>query len=350
MARRALADILLLCLPLACAFVALFAGRYGVTPSEVAAALLCWVWSGVGAAAGLFGASVPALDLGVSPQAYSLVVEFRLPRALAALFVGGALAVSGAAYQGVFRNPLVNPGLLGVSNGAGFGAALAIVVAGGGFTIYPSAFAFGVLAVACSYWIACVYKQTPAIMLILGGTIVSSVFASLVSLMKYLADPANELPSIVYWLMGSLSSIDWGSLWALLPIVLGVVTLQLFAWRIDALSMGDKEARSLGIDVRRDKAIIVAASTLATAAAVCISGVIGWVGLVIPHIGRMIVGSGSARLIPASFCLGAAFLVVVDTVARCLTPDELPLGILTALIGAPFFVYLLKKTKGKVWG
>ena len=353
---RFAAGALIAVLPFLCVFVALFMGRYEITPGDVALSLAMWIHEGlrqavlrVAGLVGAQGADVGALDLGVSAQAYNIVVEVRLPRALAAAAVGGALAASGAAYQGVFRNPLVNPGLLGVSNGAGFGAACAIVVAGGGALIYPSAFAFGILAVALSYWIARVYRQTPTIMLILGGTIVSSVFASLVSLMKYVADPENQLPAIVYWLMGSLASVSWQQFWAVVPIALGSCVLIALSWRIDVLSMGDKEARSLGVDVTRNKAAVVSGATLATAGAVCLSGVVGWVGLVVPHIGRMIVGSSNSQLIPASFAVGASFLVVVDTVARCLWSSEVPLGILTALIGAPFFVYLLKRTKGGVW-
>lgn len=320
-------------LPFACVFASIMAGRYGISPQEVLSAI----------ADALTGHAT------TSSQVESLILEVRLPRAVAAACVGAALAASGAAYQGVFRNPLVNPGLLGVSSGAGFGAALAIVVAGGGFLVYPSAFAFGVLAVALSYWIARVYRQTPAIMLILGGTIVSSVFSALVSLMKYLADAETQLPSIVYWLMGSLSGVGWEQLWAVVPMAFGVAVLLLFSWRIDVLSMGDKEARAMGVNVGVAKAAVVGGATLATAAAVCMAGTVGWVGLVVPHIGRMLVGSRNAKLIPASCALGASLLVVVDTAARCMAASEIPLGILTALIGAPFFVYLLKRTKGGTW-
>lgn len=321
-------------IPFVCVIVSLLCGRYMLSPVEVFAAL----------------ASIVTGDTGdLSPEVVSLVVQVRLPRALAAAAVGAALAASGAAYQGVFRNPLVNPGLLGVSNGAGFGAALAIVCFGGGAAIYPSAFAFGIIAVAASWWIARVYKSTPMIMLVLGGTIVSSVFSALISLMKYVADSATQLPSIVFWLMGSLASVGFDDFWAVAVMAVGCLALVIVAWRIDVLSLGDKEARALGLEPGRAKAVIVVAATLATAGAVCMAGVVGWVGLIIPHIGRMIIGPGNKRLIPASIALGAAFLVVVDTCARCLWASEVPLGILTALIGAPFFVYLLKRTKGSGW-
>lgn len=320
--------------PLVLVFCSLFVGRYPIGPHET------------------FLALAQALGLGqglVTPEVYSLVVNVRLPRAIAAAAVGAALAGSGAAFQGVFRNPLVNSGLLGVSSGAGFGAALGIVFFAGSWMIYPLAFLFGVAAVGASYWVARVYKSTPTIMLILGGTIVSSVFSALISLMKYVADPETQLPSIVYWLMGSLSSVGYESFWSLIPIGAGCALLLLMAWRINVLSMGDKEARSLGIDVKRDKLLVVSGATLATAGAVCISGIVGWVGLVIPHIGRMLAGNDNRVLMPVSLAVGASFMVVIDLVSRSLTSAEIPLGILTALIGAPFFVYLLKRTKGGGW-
>lgn len=332
--HNALKIMIIALLPFACVFVSLFCGRYSLTLSDVCQALISWL---------------PGFSGDITRESATLVLQVRLPRALAAAAVGAALSASGAAFQGVFRNPLVNPGLLGVSNGAGFGAALAIVLFGGGLAIYPSAFLFGIVAVAASYGIARVYRSTPTIMLILGGTIVSSVFSALVSLMKYVADAETQLPSIVYWLMGSLSSVGWENFWSIAVMAVGCAVLVIFAWRVDVLSMGDREARSLGLDVNRDKGIVIAAATLATAGAVCMAGVVGWVGLVIPHIGRMLIGSENRRLIPVSMALGGAFLVVVDTCARCLWASEIPLGILTALIGAPFFVYLLKKTKGGSW-
>lgn len=347
--------VLIYAAPFVCLFIALFCGRYAIAPLQVLqtlgqAAIDLVQWCAQ-VTLSLFGAATlpqegPFTDLDASS---TLVLLARLPRALAAAAVGGALAASGAAYQGVFRNPLVNPGLLGVSNGASFGAALAIVFLGGGMFIYPVAFVFGVIAVLASYWIARVYDQAPTIMLILGGTIVSSVFSALVSLMKYLADPETQLPDIVYWLMGSLSSVTFSNFWAVAVMAVGCAMLIILSWRIDVLSMGDKEARSLGLEVNRDKGLIVCAATLATAAAVCMAGVVGWIGLIIPHIGRMLVGSENRRLVPVSIALGAAFLVLVDTCARCLWASEIPLGILTAIIGAPFFVYLLKKTKAGGW-
>lgn len=332
--EAALLEAAIFVLPLVLVFCSLFIGRYPISPDETLRALLMAV-----------GAPVAPVESDV----YTLVVSVRLPRAIAAAAVGAGLAASGAAFQGVFRNPLVNSGLLGVSNGAAFGAALGIVLFTGTWLRYPLAFAFGILAVGLSYWIARVYRSTPTIMLILGGTIVSSVFSALVSLMKYVADAETELPSIVYWLMGSLSAVGYESFWSLIPIALGCAVLLLMSWRINVLSMGDKEARTLGLDVRRDKLLVIAGATLSTAGAVCLAGVVGWVGLIIPHIGRMLVGNDNRVLVPVSLAIGASFLVVIDLVSRSVIASEIPLGILTALIGAPFFVYLLKRTKGGGW-
>lgn len=332
--QHALRSTFFILAPILAVFTSLFIGRYAISINEVVNALLTPL--------GLNWTEV-------SFQVQALVLDVRLPRAVAAAFVGAALSLSGAAFQTVFRNPLTNAGLLGVSSGAGFGAAFAIIFLGGGFTIYPTAFAFGVLAVAATYAIARVYKSTPTIMLILAGVVVSSVFSAEVSILKIVADPQSQLPSIVYWLMGSLASVSYESFWAFIPISIGVAILLAFSWRIDALAMGDREAQSLGVDVKREKLIIIGAATLATAGAVCIAGTVGWVGLVIPHIARMIVGSHGNKVLPVSLSLGAVFMVVVDLVARSAWSAEVPLGILTALIGAPFFVYLLKKTKGGGW-
>lgn len=321
-------------LPFLMIFVSLFIGRYHVGCTEV---LRC------------LSVGLGADGFGLSEQALSVVLQLRLPRAVAAALVGGALAASGAAFQGVFRNPLVNSGLLGVSNGAGFGAALAMILFGGTAMVYPLAFAFGVLAVVLSYWTARIYKTVPTVMLILGGTVISALFSALLSLLKYIADPADELPAIVYWLMGSVSAVGYDDLWAVIPIALGIAVMLLCSWKVNVLSMGDKEALSLGVDVKKSKLLIIMAATLSTAGAICISGVVGWVGLLIPHIGRMIIGNDNRKLLLISVSLGAAFLVFVDMISRSIGSSEVPLGILTSLIGAPFFIFLLKKTKGGGW-
>ncbi|WP_352420635.1 iron ABC transporter permease [Proteiniborus sp.] len=282
---------------------------------------------------------------------YTIVWHIRMPRAIVAALVGASLAVSGAAFQGLFRNPLVNSGLLGVSSGAGFGAALAIILFNqSSFFVYIFAFLFGGLAVLLSYFIGRIYKTTPTIMLVLGGVVVSSIFSSLISFVKYVADPYNQLPAITFWLMGSFASARYKELIiAGVPMIVGICGLILTRWRINVLSMGDREAQTLGINPSFDKGIIITFATLATAGAVCISGTIGWVGLIIPHVGRMLVGNDNKVLIPISCALGASFMVIIDNIARTLTSGEVPIGILTALIGGPFFIYILKKTKGGAW-
>ncbi len=321
--------------PLGCIFLSVCIGRYPLSLPVVAEVLWCKI------------AAVQS-DL---PEMYAGIIwDIRMPRALLGALVGGCLAVSGAAFQGLFRNPLVSAGILGVSSGAGFGAALAILLFNSVTAAYPFALAFGMLAVLCSYLIGRIYKTTPTIMLVLGGVIVSSVFSALISFIKYVADPYEQLPAIVFWLMGSLATARYQDiLMAGIPMLVGMAGLISIRWKINVLSMGDKEAQALGVNTRLAKGIVIVCATLATAGAVCVSGVIGWIGLVIPHIGRMLVGNDNKVLIPASLSLGACFLILIDDMGRIITGSEIPLGILTALVGGPFFVYLLKKTKGGGW-
>ena len=320
--------------PLLSMILSLMAGRFPVTFRDIILSIM---------------ESLNLTSGQVSAEAYTVVIHLRIPRTIAAAFVGAGLAASGVAYQGVFRNPLVNSGLLGVSNGAAFGAALAIIVSGSYISTNLFAFFFGISAVALSYWIAKIYKTVPTIMLILGGTIVSSIFSALLTILKSLADTENELPTIVYWTMGSVASTTYEDFWALIPIILGIIILLLYSYQINVISMGEKQAQTMGIHVKSGKKMIIMAATLSTAGAVCLSGVVGWVGLVIPHIGRMIIGNDNRKLIPVSLSIGAAFMVLIDTVSRSVTSSEIPLGVLTALIGAPFFIFLLKKTRGGGW-
>ncbi len=322
--------------PLAIIFVSLFVGRYPLAPGEVLGVLAYKM--------GFAGLNPPLTHINV-------VWDIRLPRTILGAMAGASLAVSGASFQGMFRNPLVSSGILGVSSGAGFGASLAIILFQGKyFYIYLFAFGFALLAVALSYLIGYTYKATPTIMLVLGGVVVSAIFSSLISLLKYLADPYEQLPSIVFWLMGSLASARFlDILLSSIPMSVGVLGLVFMRWRLNVLSMGDSEAQALGINIFISKGLAILFSTLATAGAVCVSGVIGWVGLVIPHIGRMLVGNDNVLLIPVSLSIGACYLVLVDNIARTLTGSEIPLGIITSLIGAPFFIYLLKRTKGRGW-
>ena len=286
-----------------------------------------------------------------SSDLYTIVMEIRLPRTFLAMATGSALAVSGAAYQALFRNPLASPGILGVSSGAGFGAAISILLFGTMWTPV-FAFVFGVVAVAASYLVGRAYKttSTSTIMLVLGGTVISSIFSALLQLVKYVADPLNKLPAITFWLMGSLSAArSQDILMSSIPMGLGLVGLILLSFRLNVVSMGDREARSFGINVKAMKFFLIGFATLATAGAVSVSGVVGWIGLVIPHVGRMLVGNDNRKLIPASISLGASFMLLVDTICRTLTGAEIPLGIATSLVGGPFFIYLLKRTKGENW-
>lgn len=279
-------------------------------------------------------------------MAEKVVFEVRLPRILAAMIIGAGLSVAGAAFQGIFRNPLVSPYILGVAAGAGFGAALAILLSENMMIIQGFALFFGLFAVVSAYAISSVYKAANTLALILAGVVVGSFFSSLISLIKYVADPYEKLPAIVFWLMGSLANVNTSTLAVAGPvIILSVFILTLLAWRINILSMGDEEAQSFGISTKRERGGIILLCTVITAASVCVAGTIGWVGLVIPHIGRLLVGPDYRKLIPACISIGACYLLMVDNLSRSIIETEVPLGILTALIGAPFFAYLIVKNK-----
>lgn len=279
-----------------------------------------------------------------------VIWEVRWPRTLMAVLVGAALSCSGAVYQGVFRNPLVSPDILGVSAAASFGAALAIILADAYSPMVPTlAFAMGISGVVLAYGLARVKGMTPTIMLVLAGVVVSSVFNAGVSMMKYLADPEDDLPAITFWLMGSLSGMRWDNLAFASPIIL-LALLGTFsiAWRLNLLTMGDSEARSLGVHVQRTRAVAVICATAMTATAVSQSGAIGWVGLVIPHMARIVVGPDHRKMLPMAAVMGAAFLLVIDSITRSASESSLPLSIPIALVGAPFFAVLLRRSTG-VW-
>ncbi len=272
-----------------------------------------------------------------------VLLSIRGPRVLAGLIVGASLAAAGVVYQGLFRNPLVSPDVLGVSAGAGLGAVLGIFLSLPVFAIQMLAFAGGMATVGIVYVIAtAVQGRDPTLVLVLGGVVVGALAGAAISLMKILADPYDQLPAITFWLLGSLASVRGPEIANVLPAVLvGLVPLVLLRWRINVLSLGDEEAKALGLDAGKLRAIVIAAATLITASVVAISGVIGWVGLVIPHIARMLVGPNFERLLPAAMLMGAVYLVLVDTLARSLGRIEVPIGILTAVVGAPFFLWLL---------
>jgi iron complex transport system permease protein len=311
--------------------VSLFVGRYQMPVSLVMDDCMRTITS-------LFSTDVPA-----SIQ-HTVLFSVRLPRILAALLVGSALSTAGVSFQGVFRNPLVSPYILGVGAGSGFGACLGILLWDNHLVIQLLAFAFGLLAMFAAISMGKVSKGTGTLAFVLSGIIVSSIFTALISLAKYVADPYDELPEIVFWLMGSLSSIRYVDLiWIIVPMFIGTLVLFLLRWRINILSLGDEEARSLGVNVDKMRLIIIICATLVTSAAVSISGVIGWVGLVVPHISRMIVGPNYNRLLPMSMVVGASFMLLVDDLARTVTATEIPLGIITSLVGAPLFAYLIKR-------
>jgi iron complex transport system permease protein len=281
------------------------------------------------------------------PDAVRMVVlDIRGPRIAGALLVGGALAAAGATYQNLFRNPLVSPGLLGVSAGAGFGAALGILLGASGIAIQGLAFGFGLLATMLAMWLGRSLDRTALLSLVLAGLVVSAFFQALISLLKVLADPLNELPSITFWLLGGLHRMDAATLaGALIPIAVPGALLYAMRWQVHALAAGDDEARALGIDVSRLRVVLIVAATLMTAACVSISGIVGWVGLLVPHLVRLVVGPNFARVLPLSALVGGGFLLAVDNVARGSGSSEIPLGILTALIGAPLFALVLARSK-----
>lgn len=272
----------------------------------------------------------------------TVVYQIRLPRIMAAIMVGAGLSVAGTAFQGLFRNPIASPDILGVASGAGFGAALGIIRSGNVVTIQTLAFVFGLAAVGLVYMVSRVVKGSPTLTLILGGLAVGGVFNALLALLKYAADPVDQLPSIVFWLMGSMASVDNRDLlFAAVPVSAGMGVLLLIRWRLNIMAMGEDEAMSLGLDTKRYRFLTVVCATLVTASVVCISGIIGWIGLVIPHMGRMIAGPCHRRLLPVTTLLGAVYLLFIDNIARTATTVEIPIGILTAIVGAPFFLYLI---------
>lgn len=272
-------------------------------------------------------------------------LRVRLPRVAADMLVGAALAGAGAAYQTLFRNPLVSPDILGVATGAGLGAAAGILLSLPVIGIQALAFAGGLATVAMVYAIATALRgRDRTLVLVLSGVVVGALAGACISLTKILADPYDQLPAITFWLLGSLAGVKLADLAVAAPLVaVGVVPLVLLRWRVGVLSLGDDEARSLGVDVGRLRPVVITAATLMTASVVAISGVIGWIGLMMPHIARMVAGPNFARLLPAAMLMGAAFMLAVDTLARTLARVETPIGILTAVVGAPFFLWLLAR-------
>jgi iron complex transport system permease protein len=286
----------------------------------------------------------------LSPAAENVILHVRGPRVIAAVLVGGALAVAGTAFQGLFRNPLVSPDILGASSGAALGAVIGIYFSLGIFGIQGLAFIGGLAAVAAVYVIgSAVQSRDPILVLVLTGVVVGSLLGAGVGLVKYLADPYNQLPAMTFWLLGSLSATAPADLVPLFgPVALGTLVLIALRWRMNAMSLPDEEARALGLATGPLRIVVVAAATLVTSASVATAGIIGWVGLVVPHLARSLVGPDFARLLPTAAILGAGYLLFIDTLARSAAQVEIPLGILTAVIGTPFFIWLLASVS-KTW-
>jgi len=323
-------SIIILLSPFLAAALSLFVGTYGLSPSEIIDVLR------------------HAFSAADSAEA-TIILDIRLPRILLSGLAGMALATSGATMQAVLRNPLVDPFILGISAGAAFGCAIAI-----GFLAWlplqVAAFVFGALAV----FLACVMARSGGeisrLSLVLSGVIVSAFFTAMLSLIKFLVDPM-KLQNIVHWLMGSFAMADWQQVRTSgIGIVLGCLPILLLRWRLNVISMGDDEARSMGVNVSVKRIIFIGSATLAVTSAVAVSGIIGWIGLMVPHLIRMVAGPDHRRLIPLSMAGGATFMICADTVARNMTSFDLPVGIITALAGAPFFVYLMKRGGKESWG
>jgi iron complex transport system permease protein len=312
-------------------------GRYAVGLDDLGTLVAGWFGIGPGRAS-------------VAEPVWRVVELVRVPRMLIGGFVGAGLALSGAVLQGVFRNPLVDPHVIGVSSGSAFGGVLAILLGLGAAILWSMAFAFGLAALLLVVVMSRKAGRSSLLMLVLSGVVVSALFSALVSLVTYFADPNDTLPAIVFWLMGSFASATPQRAQAMLPILsLFAIPLLLMRFRINILSLGDEEAQALGLKVEPTRWLALACVTGITAASVANSGIIGWVGLVVPHFARALVGPDHRRLLPAAALLGASFMLLVDTMARSLIAAEIPLGVLTALVGAPVFMLLLHRTKGEGW-
>lgn len=334
MKGKPIIQLAILVSPLIAGWIALFVGAFHVSPMSVLKILFCEI--------------LPLSHVSETPEA-AIILDIRLPRVILAGLVGIALSGSGVTLQGIFRNPLVDPFILGISAGAALGCALSI----GFFLQLPvqlTAFLFGMAAVGLTYGIAKAQGEVSRLPLILSGVIISAFFTAMVSIVKFLVDP-HKLQSIVFWLMGSFSLSDWRLVKiAGIGITAGLLPVLLMRWRLNALSMGEDEARSLGVNVKRERIIFISASSLAVSVAVSVSGIIGWVGLMAPHLVRMMTGPDHRTLVPLSMAGGASFMIFADTLARSLTSLDVPVGIITAITGAPFFVYLMKRGGKESWG
>ncbi|NEW05909.1 iron ABC transporter permease [Paenibacillus sp. SYP-B3998] len=327
--------ILMLCiLLLALSIVALCLGRYGIPITDVMDVL----------SSKLFG--TPS---NVNQTIENIILNLRLPRIIASILIGGSLALAGAAYQGIFRNSLVSPDILGVSSGAGLGASLAILCNFGIFGLQISSFIGGILAVIITSSVPKLLKNSSTIILVLGGIIVNGMMISLLGLAKYMMDTENKLAEITYWLLGSLAKISKGDVMVIsIPMVISIILLLAIRWRVNILALGENEAKNLGVNTELYRGLIIVLSTILTACAVCVSGTIGWVGLIVPHLGRMLIGPDNKNLFPLTIIMGGGFLLVIDTLSRIVSPAELPISILMGLLGAPFYFWILYKQRMNV--
>ena len=324
--HRAASAALLVLLPLASAFFCLAAGRYETTLGETARVL----WAHLSG-----GERALACD--------GIIWNGRMPRMLLALAAGGGLAAAGVAFQSLFCNPLATPDTLGAASGASFGAALGLLLGWSMTGVQLLALGTGLCAVGLTFALGR-SRETGDSTVVLAGVVLSALFSALVSLVKYAADVDSQLPAITYWLMGSLSGTRMQDVtFALLPMAAGLIPLLLLRWRVNLLTLDEEEARSMGVNTTALRLVVILCATVLTAASVSVSGMIGWVGLVIPHLSRKLVGNDCCRLLPAAMLLGAIFLMLVDNVSRNLLAVEIPIGILTAFIGAPFFIYLMTR-------
>ncbi|WP_144789066.1 iron ABC transporter permease [Lysinibacillus fusiformis] len=324
--------ILLWLLPILVAIVSLGVGRFEVSLEHIIKIL---------------ASQIIPVDQTWTQMEETVVMNIRLPRILLALLIGGGLSIAGAGFQGMFGNPLVSPDILGVSAGAGFGASLGILLFGQNFSAQLLALLFGLGAIGFTYLIAGAKKNAPIFMFVLAGVVTSALFNALISLTKFMADPEEKLPAITYWLMGSLGTATYKDLSIGGPLIgIGIVILYLLRWRLNILTLPEDEAKSMGIPVARLKWLVILGATLITAASVAVAGIVGWVGLIIPHVARMLVGNNNQFVLPLSVAIGSIYLLIIDNLARSLTATEIPLSILTAIIGAPFFAYLLRRSGG----
>jgi iron complex transport system permease protein len=320
--------------PFVFALISLLWGAYAIAPWTVAKMMLSKIFL------------MKSVDGGTE---LSILWDIRLPRIILSALVGASLSVAGVTLQGIFRNPLVDPFILGLSSGAAFGCALSVALFPE-LPIQAAAFIFSLVASFTTYALARSQGEISRLHLVLSGIVISAFFNALVSILKFLVDP-HKLVSIVYWLLGSFSLSDWSSMGiASSGMIAACIPLMLMRWRLNALSMGEEEARSLGIPVERDRLIFIGAASLAVGSAVSVSGIIGWVGLMVPHLTRMLVGPDHKLLMPLSLAAGAAFMIFADTLARNLTSFDVPVGIITALSGTPFFIYLMRRGAGTGWG